>query len=161
MLTFSLSSSIISPNFSISPNCFSPKNPNSPSTTDLRRLTTRAASAACVAAETAVSSSFYDVLGISAAASKDEIKAAYRRMARSCHPDVAGKRVDDAKSAADAFIRVRDAYSILSDPNKRADYDRKLFFARPMTAARFSRMSTSSSSSFRVPRKNWESDQCW
>ncbi|KAL9245640.1 hypothetical protein vseg_019265 [Gypsophila vaccaria] len=135
-----------------SPNCFSP---NSPTTAPLRRVTCSATtSVACPA----VSSSFYDVLGVSVAASKAEIKAAYRRMARSCHPDVAGRRAntnDNVKSVDVDFIRVKDAYSILSDPNKRADYDRSLF-RFPVVSCSYS-----SSSSFRVPRKNWESDQCW
>ncbi|KAL2925805.1 Chaperone protein dnaJ 11 chloroplastic [Bienertia sinuspersici] len=63
--------------------------------------------------ETAATPSLYDVLGVSAAATTDEIKAAYRRLARSCHPDVT---VGGERKPADVFMRVHAAYSVLSDP---------------------------------------------
>ncbi|XP_014520086.1 chaperone protein dnaJ 11, chloroplastic [Vigna radiata var. radiata] len=96
-------------------------------------------------------SSHYDILGIPAGASAQEIKAAYRRLARICHPDVAA--IDRKTSSADEFMKIHAAYSTLSDPDKRANYDRSLFRRqRPLsTAAVFSGYT----------RRNWETDQCW
>ncbi|KAL2348608.1 hypothetical protein Fmac_002608 [Flemingia macrophylla] len=98
-----------------------------------------------------LNSSLYDVLGIPAAASNQEIKAAYRRLARLCHPDVAA--IDRKNSSADEFMKIHAAYSTLSDPDKRASYDRSLFRPqRPLsTAAAFSGYTS----------RNWETDQCW
>ena len=64
-------------------------------------------------------SNFYDVLGVSKGASDDEIKKAYRKLALKLHPDKC--RVSGAE---DAFKAVSRAFSCLSDPNKRASYDR-------------------------------------
>ncbi|XAR57982.1 hypothetical protein NMG60_11026305 [Bertholletia excelsa] len=98
------------------------------------------------------SASLYEVLGISMEASVPEIKAAYRKLARICHPDVAA--IDGRKeSSADEFMRIHVAYSTLSDPEKRADYDRKLFLRhRPATVR---------SGLAGYTRRNWETDQCW
>ncbi|KAJ9146966.1 hypothetical protein P3X46_029178 [Hevea brasiliensis] len=92
--------------------------------------------------------SLYEILGIPVGATSHEIKSAYRRLARTCHPDVALDRKD---TSADEFMKIHAAYSTLSDPEKRAVYDRK-FFRRngPLT------------SSFPGYRgRNWETDQCW
>jgi molecular chaperone DnaJ len=63
---------------------------------------------------------FYEVLGVSREASDEEIKKAYRQLARKLHPDV---NKDDPK-AEDKFKEVNEAYEILSDSQKRAAYDR-------------------------------------
>ncbi|KAL5217802.1 hypothetical protein ABZP36_018486 [Zizania latifolia] len=108
---------------------------------------------ACVAAmPDHVSASFYDVLGLHAGASPREIKDAYRRLARAVHPDAS------AHPSADDFIRVNAAYSTLSDPDKRADYDRRLLAAgRHHRAPALGR-----SPSFPAHRRRtWETDQCW
>ncbi|XP_074317940.1 chaperone protein dnaJ 11, chloroplastic-like [Silene latifolia] len=161
MLFISLPSTVTSPkpcNQSPPSTCHSSNLLISPRFVNLRCTTTPAAAANFAGVETRSFSSLYDVLGISVAASKGEIKAAYRRLARSCHPDVTGGSED-----ATAFIRVNDAYLTLSYTEKRAVYDRSLVLRQPLTAARFYGMSSSpsSSSSFcRPPRRNWERDQC-
>jgi DnaJ-class molecular chaperone len=62
---------------------------------------------------------FYEVLGVSKSATADEIKSAYRKLARKHHPDV--NRND--KSAETRFKEVQEAYDILSDTKKRQAYD--------------------------------------
>lgn len=61
---------------------------------------------------------FYEVLGISKSASQDEIKKAYRTLAKKYHPDL-NKDADAPKK----FEEVQEAYDILSDEKKRAQYD--------------------------------------
>lgn len=58
----------------------------------------------------------YEILGVERGADADEIKKAYRRKARELHPDAGGDE--------DGFKEVQHAYSVLSDPQKRARYDR-------------------------------------
>ncbi|GAB2522328.1 molecular chaperone DnaJ [Nocardia heshunensis] len=68
---------------------------------------------------------FYKDLGVSSSATQDEIKKAYRRLARDLHPD---KNPGDS-TAEDRFKAVSEANAVLSDPEKRKEYDeaRKLF----------------------------------
>ncbi|XP_020242577.1 chaperone protein dnaJ 11, chloroplastic-like [Asparagus officinalis] len=80
------------------------------------------------------SPSLYGVLGLSIGANGNEIKAAYRKLARVCHPDVC----KNSPSSADEFIRIHAAYSTLSDPCKRADYDRGLAMLKFLLFASFS-----------------------
>ena len=63
---------------------------------------------------------YYEVLGVSKDASENDIKLAYRRLARKYHPDV--NKTDP--NAKDKFIEVQEAYEVLSDPEKRRNYDR-------------------------------------
>ncbi|KAL7206932.1 hypothetical protein ACSBR2_019604 [Camellia fascicularis] len=113
----------------------------------------------------ASSTSLYEVLGIPMNATGNEIKAAYRKLARTCHPDVAmGNRRDQS---ANAFMKIHAAYSTLSDPDKRVVYDRDLFRLRHRfgsSSATSAAMATATSMSEfpgYCPRRNWESDQCW
>ena len=67
----------------------------------------------------ASTSSLYETLGVDKSASADEIKKAYRRLARKYHPDI-----NKEAGAEDKFKEINAAYEILSDEKKRAQYDR-------------------------------------
>ena len=70
----------------------------------------------------AESKDYYEILGVSKNASDDELKSAYRKLAKKYHPDA---NVGSDKEAAEAkFKEVNEAYSVLSDKQKRAQYDR-------------------------------------
>ncbi|KAG7641152.1 DnaJ domain [Arabidopsis suecica] len=93
--------------------------------------------------------SLYEILEIPVGSTSQEIKSAYRRLARICHPDVARNSRDN--SSADDFMKIHAAYCTLSDPEKRAVYDRRtLLRSRPLTAGYGS-----------YGGRNWETDQCW
>nr|WP_325303808.1 molecular chaperone DnaJ [uncultured Dysosmobacter sp.] len=62
---------------------------------------------------------YYEVLGVSKGASEEEIKKAYKKLARKYHPDLN----PDNKEAEEKFKEVNEAYEILSDSNKKARYD--------------------------------------
>ena len=63
---------------------------------------------------------YYEVLGIEKGASETEIKSAFRKMAMKYHPD----RNPGDKEAEEKFKEVNEAYSVLSDPEKKEKYDK-------------------------------------
>ena len=67
---------------------------------------------------------YYNILGVGRTAGTNQIKKAYRRLAKKMHPD----RNPDDPSATDKFQELGEAYEVLSDPKKRIIYDRKTFF---------------------------------
>jgi curved DNA-binding protein len=62
---------------------------------------------------------YYEVLGVPRTASEEEIKKAFRKLARQYHPDVA----KDKKGAENKFKEINEAYEVLGDPAKRKKYD--------------------------------------
>jgi molecular chaperone DnaJ len=62
---------------------------------------------------------YYDVLGVARGANEDELKKSFRRLAMKCHPD----RCPDDPAAQDRFKEAKEAYEVLSDPQKRPLYD--------------------------------------
>jgi len=62
---------------------------------------------------------YYQTLGVPKSASEDEIKSAFRKLARKHHPDLA----KDKKAAEEKFKEINEAYEVLSDPEKRKKYD--------------------------------------
>ncbi|AFN65209.1 molecular chaperone DnaJ [Mycoplasma wenyonii str. Massachusetts] len=66
-----------------------------------------------------MSKDFYDVLGLSKSATPEEIKKAYRKLAKEYHPDI-----NKSEGAEEKFKKINEAYEVLSDPEKRANYDR-------------------------------------
>src|SRR5438067_5636065 len=67
-----------------------------------------------------VEQDYYDLLGVSRGADEAAIKAAYRRLAKECHPD----RKNGCKESEAQFKAINEAYDVLKDPQKRAAYDR-------------------------------------
>ncbi|ESQ50677.1 hypothetical protein EUTSA_v10022892mg [Eutrema salsugineum] len=96
--------------------------------------------------------SLYEILEIPVGSTSQEIKSAYRRLARICHPDVA--ETGRNPSSADDFMKIHAAYCTLSDPEKRAVYDRRMLRrSRPLTVG--------GSGFGSYGGGNWETDQCW
>lgn len=63
---------------------------------------------------------YYEVLGLNRSASQEDIKQAFRKLARKYHPDVAGGK----PGTEDRFKEINEAYEVLKDPEKRRKYDR-------------------------------------
>ncbi|KAL0679300.1 hypothetical protein Bca4012_007281 [Brassica carinata] len=103
---------------------------------------------------TTATASLYEILEVPHGASPQDIKSAYRRLARICHPDVAGLDRTNSSSSGDEFMKIHAAYCTLSDLEKRSVYDRRMLRrSRPLT------VSTSGMGGY--VGRNWETDQCW
>jgi len=63
---------------------------------------------------------YYKILGVSKNATQEEIKKAYRRLAQKYHPD---RAKGNKKEAEEQFKRISEAYAVLSNPEKRREYD--------------------------------------
>src|SRR6202140_4941800 len=74
---------------------------------------------------TAPKHDYYETLGVPRKSDTDEIRKAYRKLARKFHPDLN----PGDKSAEDRFKNVQEAYDILSDPKKRQMYDQYGFYS--------------------------------
>ena len=83
----------------------------------------------------AISRTHYEVLGVSSSASADEIRTAFRSLARQHHPDLS-----EGGSSARSMSEINQAWSVLSDQSKRRDYDRSLRSEEPAPAARQQRV---------------------
>ncbi|MBN2558455.1 MAG: J domain-containing protein, partial [Clostridia bacterium] len=62
---------------------------------------------------------YYEILGVSRDAGAEEIKKAYRKLAKEYHPDINKEKPD----AEHKFKEISEAYEVLSDPEKRSRYD--------------------------------------
>ena len=71
---------------------------------------------------------YYEILGVGRDADADTIKKAYRKLALKYHPD---RNPDDAEVAAAKFKEASEAYQVLSDSEKRGQYDRCLLYTSP------------------------------
>jgi molecular chaperone DnaJ len=69
---------------------------------------------------------YYSILGVEDDATQEEVKKAYRKLAKTLHPDI---NKDDHIAASDRFKKVKEAYEILSNPLKREKYDLELMRA--------------------------------
>ena len=65
-----------------------------------------------------MSEDYYEILGVSKNSSKEEIKKAYKNLAKKYHPDVSKE-----KNATEKFKKVSEAYAVLSDDSKRSQYN--------------------------------------
>lgn len=110
------------------------------------------------------SKSLYEVLEIGPAAAAKDIKRAYRNLARQCHPDHAASP-EEKEEKTQIFLKIHNAYVILSDPHDRAQYDRKLSApVRGFAGQTWRGTSNGQPPAYRYSGhmgRSWESDQCW
>ncbi|GLJ08239.1 hypothetical protein SUGI_0084670 [Cryptomeria japonica] len=105
------------------------------------------------------SKSLYDVLGLSRGASPQDVKTAYRKLARQFHPDAAISAQEKSIST-EIFLQIQNAYAVLSKPEERAQYDRQLVVQQRQSWSRGFAKGAYVKPSGHVGR-NWETDQCW
>jgi DnaJ-class molecular chaperone len=73
----------------------------------------------------------YEILGITRSTGQEELKAAWKKLARECHPD----RFGGSSEASSKFAELSAAYTVLSDPKARLRYDNELDIATGVCAA--------------------------
>ncbi|KAH7332085.1 hypothetical protein KP509_20G067500 [Ceratopteris richardii] len=100
------------------------KRPHSINVSTYTTSTEPSTSVACIYATAPARTTHYSVLGVSPASTPPEIHAAYRRLALQHHPDVSP--LHQLESSTKLFVQMNEAYTILSDPQKKACYDTKL-----------------------------------
>ncbi len=90
--------------------------------------------------------SYFAILGISPDASIDEVKSAYRRLAKEFHPD-------RCPGGDEKFCQIQEAYNVLGDSRRRREYEESLRGTRPAPTSRFSRPGPEPRRSMRVRRQ--------
>eukprot|EP00252_Welwitschia_mirabilis_P007384 TRINITY_DN1868_c0_g1_i3.p1 TRINITY_DN1868_c0_g1~~TRINITY_DN1868_c0_g1_i3.p1 ORF type:complete len:168 (+),score=6.18 TRINITY_DN1868_c0_g1_i3:389-892(+) len=107
----------------------------------------------------------YDFLGVPRDATAKSIKDAYRKSVKIWHPDLAVR--SRLENAAHEFMKIHDAYLVLSDPQTRARYDESLRmqkrrFGKGRVNVKFAGITLDNEDRERSFRcTNWETDQCW
>lgn len=89
-------------------------------------------------------SDFYTVLGVARSADNEQIKAVFRQLAKTCHPDLRG----GDKRAEQRFKEIGSAYETLGNPKSRAKYDLACVESRAMARRRFRSAAATMSASF-------------
>ncbi len=95
--------------------------------------------------------SHYQILGVSRQASGEEVRAAYRRMARRYHPD----RFEGGGDSQETMARINAAYDVLSDDGRRAEYDRLLDAEHAASAAERTRAGIAAQRLLGIPNWSW------
>lgn len=100
---------------------------------------------------------YYDILGISPDATLEEIRGAYRNLAKRYHPDLLRQAEAQARQQAEELLKtINEAYRILSDAERRAEYDSKLRFHHWGGQAGASRWARTSSRKPATPAEEME-----
>lgn len=68
---------------------------------------------------------YYERLGVSKEASKEEIKKAYRKLSKRYHPDMNKDKEKEKGKSLEKFLKIKEAYEILGDEEKRKEYDKR------------------------------------
>lgn len=104
----------------------------------------------------------YEVLGVGPGVTAKDIRRAYRKLAKTFHPDHAASH-EEKKQNTQMFVRIHNAYVTLSDPHDRTQYDRQLAGrVRGFARQTWSKATEPSCRDWRGRvGRNWETDQCW